>query len=180
MIVADVAAWITAGATAVLAAFAIVAAIVAWRTLVTERENLSTAQEQLKGAQRPVVVPRTLEHPKVVEDPASPDNILEVAIENIGPGLALDISAKATLLDATGMQSTNAPGCVSSVTAAVLPGATGAGSTTRLHLRASGWQEGACFRLELEYKDVSGSRRHSRAACYGDPPQWREIKPGPP
>jgi hypothetical protein len=177
MIVADTVAWVTAVATAVLAVFAIVAANVAWHALGAERANLKTAQDQLKGSQRPLVVPFTAEHPKVVEGRYSADNILEVAIDNIGPGMGLGITAKATLLDATGRQSPNATGDVRSVSAATLPGAAAARPPTNLRLRASGWGEGACFRLQLDYQDVSGLCWRTTAAFYGDPPQWREITP---
>lgn len=161
--------------TAVLAVAAIFAAFYAKDALGTARADLKTAQDQLEGSQRPLVVPSTISHPKIIAGRYVADNILVIPVENIGPGPALDITAEVGLLDIDGNPSTNRVTDLHSITAEVLAGAGASRPPAKLQCRASGWGEGASMRARLHYRDITGKGWRTTARFHGDPPEWREI-----
>lgn len=162
--------------TAVLAVAAIVAARYAKDALDTARADLKTAQDQLEGAQRPLVVPSTGTQPLVMQGQYSADNTLVVPVDNIGPGPALDVSGEIELLDVEGQPSTNRGAALRSITAGALAGAV-PGPPADLRFHAPGWQEGASLRLTLYYRDVAGKQWRTTARFHGVPLEWREVRP---
>lgn len=162
--------------TAVLAVAAILAARYAKDALDTARADLKTAQDQLEGVQRPLVVPSTGTQPLVMQGEYSANNTLVVPVDNIGPGPALDVRGEIELLDVEGQPSTNRSAALRSIAAEALAGAAPR-PPADLRFRASGWQEGASLRLTLYYRDVAGKRWRTTARFHGEPPEWREIRP---
>jgi hypothetical protein len=162
--------------TAVLAVAAICGARYAKDALDTARADLRTAQDQLEGTQRPLVVPSTGTQPLVMRGGYSADNTLVIPVDNIGPGPALEIRGEVELLDVEGQPSTNRGAVLRSITAEALAGAAPR-PPSDLRFRAPGWQEGASLCLTLHYRDVAGNRWRTTARFHGEPPEWREVTP---